>query len=195
MIFDTETAGIPDDYNAPHSDIENWPRMVQLAWESFDTHERRIGANSHVIRPDGFKIPKDAESVHGISTATAKRIGKPVADVLDEFLEALAESSILVAHNLNFDTGILGAEFYRVGIKRPFRHLAQICTMRETTDFCALPGPYGSKWPKLDELHHKLFKKKVTKSHDAGADTATCAKCFFELKRLGIIRITKKRRA
>ncbi len=194
LIFDTETAGLPDDYDAPHSDIENWPRMVQLAWETFDTRGRKIGTKSYVIRPNGFKIPEDAERVHGISTAIAKRIGAPVAGVLDEFMEALGESSVLVAHNLSFDTGILGAEFYRVGNKRPFRHVNRVCTMKEATDYCALPGPYGSKWPKLEELHYKLFRKRVKETHDAGADAATCAKCFFELKRLGVIRIAKKAR-
>lgn len=192
LIFDTETAGLPDDYNAPHSDIQNWPRMVQLAWETFDTHGRKTGARSYVVRPNGFKIPKEAENVHGISTAIANRIGVPVADILDEFLDALGGSSILVAHNLSFDTGILGAEFYRVGTKRPFRRLTHICTMKEATDYCALPGPYGSKWPKLEELHYNLFGKRVKESHDAGVDTATCAKCFFELKRLRVIRIVKK---
>ncbi len=192
LIFDTETTGLPDDYNAPHSDIKNWPRMVQLAWETFDIRGRKIRAKSHVIRPDGFKIPMDAEKVHGISTAIANRIGAPVADVLDEFMDALGESSILVAHNLSFDTGILGAEFYRIGTKRPFRNVTHVCTMKEATDYCALPGPYGSKWPKLEELHHKLFRKRVKETHDAGVDTATCAKCFFELKRLGLIRIAKR---
>src|SRR2546425_6391906 len=114
LIFDTETAGLPDDYNAPHSDIENWPRMVQLAWGTFDIRGRKIGGKSYVIRPDGFKIPMNAEKVHGISTAVAKRVGAPVADVLDEFMDALGESSILVAHNVSFDAGILGAEFYRI---------------------------------------------------------------------------------
>jgi DNA polymerase III epsilon subunit-like protein len=166
--------------------------MVQLAWESFDIRGRKIDAKSYVIRPDGFKIPTDAEKVHGISTAIAKRIGLPVSDVLDEFMHVLDESSVLVAHNLSFDTGILGAEFYRIGTRRPFRHVTNVCTMKEATDYCALPGPYGPKWPKLEELHRKLFRKRVNETHDAGVDTATCAKCFFELKRLGVIRIAKR---
>jgi len=194
LIFDTETAGLPVDYNAPHSDIENWPRMVQLAWETFDIRDRRTDAKSYVIRPDGFRIPADAEKVHGISTSIAKRIGTPIADVLDEFRDALEDSTLLVAHNLSFDTGILGAEFYRIGTKRPFRNLFHICTMKEATDYCALPGPYGYKWPKLEELHHKLFGKKLKEAHDAGTDAAACAKCFFEMKRLRVIRIPKMAR-
>ena len=32
-----------------------------------------------------------------------------------------------------------------------------LCTMKTTTDLLRLPGPYGFKWPKLDELHAFLF--------------------------------------
>ena len=29
--------------------------------------------------------------------------------------------------------------------------------MQSSTNYCKLPGPYGYKWPKLSELHIKLF--------------------------------------
>ena len=31
LVFDTETTGLPKIDNAPLSDFDNWPRMVQLA--------------------------------------------------------------------------------------------------------------------------------------------------------------------
>jgi len=30
LIFDTETTGLPRNYNAPLSDLDNWPRIVQI---------------------------------------------------------------------------------------------------------------------------------------------------------------------
>ena len=36
LIFDTETTGLPRNYNAPISDSENWPRAVQIAWQLHD---------------------------------------------------------------------------------------------------------------------------------------------------------------
>ena len=33
LIFDTETTGLPKNWNAPVSDIDNWPRCVQIAWQ------------------------------------------------------------------------------------------------------------------------------------------------------------------
>jgi hypothetical protein len=66
--------------------------------------------------------------------------------------------------------------------------------MKAATDYCALPGRYGFKWPTLPELHFKLFGKKVKETHDAAADVATCSKCFFELKRLGVVRVRRRAR-
>ncbi len=190
LIFDTETTGVPRLYDAPVSDTENWPRVVQIAWRNCDAHGRKKVSKSYIIRPEGFTIPKEAKRIHGISTSQAKRVGIPIDEVLNEFAEALSESSVVVAHNLQFDLNIISAEFYRIGVRRPFHKQTQVCTMKDSTEHCELPGRFGSyKWPKLPELYFKLFGKSVLETHDAGADVKTCAKCFFELKRLRVIRI------
>jgi DNA polymerase III epsilon subunit-like protein len=60
--------------------------------------------------------------------------------------------------------------------------------MRSSTSFCRIPGgPRGYKWPKLQELHQALFSVEFDAAHDAVADVRACAKCFFELKRRGVI--------
>lgn len=192
LVFDTETTGLPISWNAPITDVDNWPRLVQLAWAAFDTHGHRTGARSYVIRPDGFKIPKTAEQIHGISTEKAKRAGIPVAKALGRFAEALSDASVVVAHNISFDASVVGAEFHRLGIRHQFRRKTHICTKESGTEFCALPGRYGFKWPTLPELHLKLFGKNANEAHDAAVDVATCAKCFFELKRRQIIHISKR---
>jgi len=192
VIFDTETTGLPGSFKAPPSDIDNWPRVVQLAWEAFDTGGRKKGAQSYVVRPDGFKIPREAERVHGISTEIARRAGVPVAEVLGEFVDALGKATVVVAHNFNFDASVVGAELCRLRIRDPFRQKTRVCTMEAATEYCALPGKYGFKWPTLAGLHLKLFGEVVKETHDAAADVATCSKCFFELKRLGLIRLARR---
>lgn len=189
LVFDTETTGLPASRHAPASNVDNWPRVVQLAWEAFDLRGRKTGALCYVIRPDGFKIPRDAERVHGISTSMAKRTGVPVVEVLSAFVEALGNASVVVAHNFKFDANVLGAEFHRLGVRDQFRGKTHVCTMEAATEYCALPGPYGFKWPKLPELYFRLFGKGVKETHDAAADVATCSKCFFALKRLGVVRL------
>lgn len=41
----------------------------------------------------------------------------------------------------------------------------KICTMESTTDFCAIKGPRAYKWPKLSELHYKLFSTGFDQAH------------------------------
>jgi len=32
LFFDTETTGLPKNWKAPVTDLNNWPRLVQLAY-------------------------------------------------------------------------------------------------------------------------------------------------------------------
>jgi len=57
VVFDTETTGLPISYDASPSDVDNWPRVVQVAWETFDHHGRKTDIHSHIVRPEGFTIP------------------------------------------------------------------------------------------------------------------------------------------
>ena len=188
LIFDTETTGLPTRRGAPPSDVGAWPRMVQLAWATYDADGNRVAAQSFLIRPDGFTIPPDAQRVHGISTETAARSGIPVAEALAPFAEAASGASVLVAHNFSYDAGVVGAEFHRLRLANPIPARKHVCTMDESTRYCAIPGPRGFKWPNLEQLHRKLFGKGLGEAHNAEADVESCAKCFFELIRLGVVR-------
>lgn len=192
VVVDTETTGLPISWNAPASDVDNWPRAIQVAWQVFDHRGRQLDDQCHIIRPQGFTIPQDAVDVHGITTSIARRRGAPVARVLRMFAEAVDDAFVLVAHNLKFDAAVLGAEYHRGGKRPPFGRKVHVCTMESSTRYCALPGPYGFKWPNLSELHRELFGKRPRREHDAGADVASCARCFFELKRLGIVHIPSR---
>ncbi|MBU4265916.1 MAG: 3'-5' exonuclease [Candidatus Altiarchaeales archaeon] len=187
LIFDTETTGLPQSWHAPISDSDNWPRLVQIAWLQYDDSEREIGGRSYIIKPEGFGIPQEAVDIHGISTERAGAEGHLLEDILNEFSNAVGQSEVLVAHSLDFDEKIVRAELFRKNIQDNVSGIRKICTMESSTNFCELPGNYGYKWPKLSELHHKLFDTIFEDAHDASVDAATCAKCFFELKKRGII--------
>ena len=75
LIFDTETTGLPRNYNAPISDSENWPRAVQIAWQLHDEKGALLEHKDFLIIPDGYTIPYDAERIHGISTELATEQG------------------------------------------------------------------------------------------------------------------------
>ncbi len=190
LFFDTETTGIPVTWNAPLSDLDNWPRLVQIAWLQYDNKGKELSERNHIIKPEGFTIPLDASQIHGITTERAQREGIALKTVLNEFAMLIDRSRLLIAHNMAFDEKIVGAELLRNRMNNSLAQTQKICTMETSTDYCKLPGDYGFKWPKLTELHSKLFGDGFNEAHNAAVDIRACAKCFWELKRRGIIKIS-----
>lgn len=190
LFFDTETTGLPRSWNAPVTDLSNWPRMVQLAWLMYDSSGEEIARGNDIIRPDGFRIPKSAGMVHGITTEKAMEEGIPLAEALGKFADMLEEAEYLIAHNISFDEKIIGAEFLRAEMTSGLFEIRQICTMKSSINFCQLPGKFGGyKNPSLTQLHTRLFGKGFDDAHDALADVIACADCFFELRNQGIIAV------
>lgn len=187
MIIDCETTGLPRNWKAPIADLDNWPRVIQLAWSLYGKSNEQVQSVVHLVRPNGFAIPTDAQRIHHISTEQALVEGKALQEVLREFSDAACQSEIVVAHNIKFDEQVISAEYLRLNLNLPFANKKRVCTMEQSVDFCKLPGPYGFKWPTLSQLHWKLFNSEYEEAHDAGADVAACARCFFELKKLGIV--------
>ena len=173
LIFDTETTGLPKNWNAPITDTDNWPRCVQIAWQLHDSMGELVEHQDYLIQPDGFNIPYDAEQVHGISTELAKQEGEKLEIVLNRFNEALSKATHLVGQNLGFDLNIMGSEFYRAGIETVLgaKPVLDTCT-EKTAELCQIPGGrYGKfKLPTLTELHQELFGEAFVEAHNATAD-------------------------
>lgn len=188
LFFDTETTGLPKNWKAPVTDLNNWPRMVQLAFLYYDANGNLLSSKDYIIRPEEYKIPYEASRIHGITQETAINKGVSLSSVLQDFAVLIEDARCLVAHNMSFDEKIVGCEFLRKKMKNPIPFKNRICTMESTTDFCAIPGYYGNKWPKLSELHNKLFKTGFDEAHNAAVDITATAKCFWELKKLGVLK-------
>lgn len=187
LFFDTETTGLPRRRDAPVTDLSNWPRLVQLGYLLTDTQGSPIARGDFIIRPEGFTIPVSSTQIHGITNDRALREGHPLKSVMNHFHVLVNKAAYLVAHNMAFDEKIIGAEFLRNGLTNPIPGKARICTMQRTINFCAIPGPYGYKWPSLQDLHRKLFGTSFTGAHNAATDIQMTCKCFWELRRRGMI--------
>ncbi|MBC7417009.1 MAG: DNA polymerase III subunit alpha, partial [Pedobacter sp.] len=188
LIFDTETTGLPRNYNAPISDVKNWPRCIQIAWQLHDEMGRLVAHESYLVKPYGFNIPYDAERIHGISTELAEERGIVIEEVLQKFLVVLSKTKFIVGQNLGFDVNIMGAEFFRVGINQSLVEIPLLDTCTEiTAGLLKLPGGRGGKFklPTLTELHQYLFGSPFNEAHNATADVEATSKCFFELIRTG----------
>lgn len=189
LFFDTETTGVPRNYKAPSSDTANWPRLVQLSWITQDEDGQTLTKGNLIIRPEGFTIPVEASNIHGITTERALREGISLSEALEQFMEDARGAKVLVGHNIGFDVKVLGCEFFRVYGNDPIMNMPTIDTMALSTNFCKIPGYYGYKWPKLQELHVKLFGEEFEDAHDSSADIAATEKCYWKLKELGVIKV------
>jgi DNA polymerase III epsilon subunit-like protein len=188
LFFDTETNGKALDFNAPVDDLDNWPRIAQLGWQVYNVSHELISEGSYLIKPDGWEIPQEQFFIdNNMSTERCEEFGIPISEALDKFLVDLTKSKFLIAHNLSFDINVVGAELIRLNKSIP-SDITQICTMKASTDFCAIKARWGFKWPTLTELHTKLFNEGFEGAHDALDDVKACARSFFKLEELGIIK-------
>ena len=179
LVLDTETTGL-----LPHD------RIVSICWAIYDADGHEISTEHHIIYPEGFTIPADATAVHGITTQYARQHGIPVEDALTSLRDGIAlhMPRLYVGHNVSYDRPIVLNEYARVAAEENLSSLATFCTMKSTTHLCRLPRYNGGyKWPTLSELHRHLFGCSHASAHDAQADVRACAKCFFELRRIGLV--------
>ncbi len=191
LIFDTETTGLPDK-GYDYTYTEKWPRVVQLAWQLHDEFGELVTHGNEVIYPEDFIIPYTAQNIHGISTELAKKIGKPLDEVLKKFFEAWEKAEFIVGHNLEFDRDVIAAELLRLGKDEKFLFEKKILNTASertagVTKIVRGKGKTGRyKIPTLEELYEFLFKEKFEFAHNASADVEANARVFFELIRRGV---------
>jgi DNA polymerase III subunit epsilon len=98
IVLDTETTGL---------DPLKGDRLVEIACVELFNH-LPTGKSYHTYINPNRDVPREAEAVHGLSTAFLK--DKPdfrqIADAFHEFIG----DTLLVIHNASFDVGFLNAE-------------------------------------------------------------------------------------
>ncbi len=186
LFFDTETTGLPRNFKAPYTDVNNWPRIVQLAWILSDG-EQIISQSNNIIKVD-FPIPVESSRIHGITNAVSLEKGREIGPVLLDFIEDVESSDVLICHNLNFDLTVLQAELLRLSLN-PELKKKMFCTMKSSVEYCKLPGNYGFKWPKLEELYKICFQENLENAHDAMVDVQATYRIFNKLRLENIFQI------
>lgn len=209
LVLDTETTGLPRDKYATSSNYNKWDnaRLVQIAWEFYNPAKECILRESFIIIPDNFEIPQVVVNIHGISTERAYSEGVQLLGVLDKLQDLLKYNPILVAHNIQFDSGIILAELYRyqhkvntlntLNMGDYTQHLNSnliaknktiidnsVVMWNNCTKHCTmLMGTHpGKKWPKLVNLYQECFGHVPPyELHRADNDVLICAKIYFHL--------------
>ncbi|WP_185848985.1 DNA polymerase III subunit alpha [Blattabacterium cuenoti] len=188
LIVDTETTGLPVSYNLPIIHVENWPRIVQISWQSHNVIGDLIEFKNFIVKPDHYDIPFNAFKIHGITNKIAKKYGVDLNFVLHEFQKSFEKSQCFIGHNLKFDIKVIECEFFRKKKEISFKRKKILDTKEISTPYCKLSGSGKKlKWPTLSELYQKLFEEKIPNLHNASNDVKATARSFLELLRIGII--------
>lgn len=179
LFVDTETSGVPRSMNAPVSDLDNWPFVLQVAWRVYDPTGILIKAENHFIWEPEIYIEQSSVRIHGITEKDLSAKGKNRKEVMWMLLADLkVYKPVIVGHFVEFDSKMLQVAFYRCGLKHSLKKYRHFCTMRSTTEYTRFPN---HDYPKLGDLYLGLFNEKMPSEHDAAADAEATARCFFEL--------------
>ena len=191
IIFDVETTGFSKMRDPPLVESKWWPYIVQISWMVFDTEREKVEkTRDYIIKlaPHIF-IPPSATKIHGIDRAVSDSKGITIKKALKYFTADLMRSDFLIAHNIDFDSSILSAEYHRNNLIDWMGRWRgrKICTMKLGNSICNIKyihpvtGKKLKKYPKLVELHNHLLKSVPENLHNSLIDVYVCFRCFYKL--------------
>lgn len=185
LFVDTETSGIPQDWNQPYSVEGNWPYILQVAWIIYTHDGKEVKTENHYLRPDNYAITPESGSVHGLTMQFLRDNGQDRRDIMQRLQTDLQEyEPLVVAHFMQLDFHMMGVGFHRSGLTNPLPGLPTFCTMLFTE---RLLRPAGERYLRLADLYQRLFHESLHRQHDALVDAYATARCFFRLREQGAI--------
>jgi DNA polymerase III epsilon subunit-like protein len=209
LVFDTETTGLPKTKILNPDTLNLWPHIVQFSYVIYDTDINDIveSSDSIIKVAEGLIIPEESIKFHGITNKISKRKGVEIQMILNEFFYYLRNVDMLVGHNVSFDINMVKVEMLRLiysnnanvteidklGYKYDlhfltnFKNICCTCSLKESIELCNITAldrsgkPY-LKYPKLIELHEKLFESSPNNLHNSFNDILVTLRCFMKLK-------------
>jgi DNA polymerase III epsilon subunit-like protein len=192
LVFDTETTGLPtNNYEAQRGRWYNyWGHIVQLSWVLYDTDTNNIlQKEDKIIKlPESIELPQESVNIHGITREIMANVGIEITDALSLFRNSLQLCNVIVGHNIDFDINMVRAEMIRSGAIDYFLMLNVpiVCTMKSNRKFCKIlttskrTGRKYYKYPKLMELHEKIYGCVPANLHNALVDVIVCLRCYMK---------------
>lgn len=190
MIYcglDTETTGLPNQrLDAKH---EEQARVVQLALKLVSKEGRVISQFSSLIRPSGWReIHPKAFEAHGITKEDCAKFGIEAEKAFYVFKHYADLADMVVAHNADFDKGMMAIESKALGIEMP--KIDWHCTMKQATPICKVPptdamvraGRTHYKNANLTEALKIICGEDLEGAHDAMVDVTGCMKIFLAMQ-------------
>jgi len=210
-VFDTETTGLPKTKIINDLSLHLWPHIVQFSYIIYDTKLKKIIKTVDLIIriPENINISDEVSEIHGITNFISQTSKYTIENALIEFSNDYLNYNIdlIVGHNLAFDINMLKIELIReisnttnLSDKMSFSQLLEnlnepipeecpklFCTMKQSIELCGLKtiSKYGkeyNKFPKLNELHIKLFNSSPRNLHNSLNDVLICLRCYYMLE-------------
>ena len=191
-VFDTETTWF---INKKETDLNKQPRIIQFAWIIWNfenlifLEKERINI---LINPS-IPIPFQSSNVHNIYDIDVKD-ALSIEYVIDNIIWHINNVDVIIWHNIEYDENMIKLELKRLNKEYLYSPKQVICTMKSSINYCALEWNWNRfKYPKLWELHKKIFNKYFIWAHDALTDVEATLKCFIELVNNWIIKVQNKK--
>jgi DNA polymerase-3 subunit epsilon len=184
--YDTETTGLPL-WEIP-SDDPKQPHVTQVAAILFDdaTEVERMDA---YVKPDGWTVSEEITKLTGITMEHLMDVGRPIKDVIEQFMAMLGKSEGRVAHNDVFDARMLRIELSRLyGKDDPcvdvWKNFPSFCTMNESKSICRIPAKTVGKYknPKLVEAYEFFFCEPPKVQHNAMDDAESALAIYHKIR-------------
>lgn len=194
LVFDTETTGLPENRNDTNPQwYKKHPHIVQISWILYDSNKSKmLNISDYIVKvPEDVNIPEESSNIHGITKEKNMKEGVSINKIISEFLIMLEHTDVIVGHNIDFDIKMVKAEFLRNGCVDPFlvqKHIPIYCTMEKGKRICKIlatskrTGRKYYKWPKLVELHKKLFGTEPRDLHNSLTDIYVTLRCFCAME-------------
>jgi DNA polymerase III epsilon subunit-like protein len=208
LVFDTETSGLPKSRFISPDTLDKWPHIVQFSYIIFDTETNElIEIKNNVVKiPESFIISPESINIHHITNEISSKIGLEIEDIIEEFFYYFMNScDKLIGHNISFDINMLKVELLRIiyynnsaltqkkiKLFKSYLHYLTnytsiCCTLKDSIDLCNIivMDKYGKpykKYPKLVELHEKLFNIVPNNLHNSLIDILVTLRCFMKMK-------------
>lgn len=187
LFIDTETSGVPQRWDRPYADTQNWPSVIQVAWIICDSVGREIKRSSMYIFEKDIEITKESQRVHGINAEFLQQHGRRRKDVLRKLAYDVAKyPAVIIGHFIELDIHVLSSDYYRAQLKNPFINQTFFCTMLDSKKYAINPAV---DYLRLPQLYEFLFDRTPEETHEAEQDAQLTAQCYLELRSRGAITI------
>lgn len=172
-IFDTETTGLIKNSRLA---LDKQPSVIEFYGELVDDATGEVKKEVEFLAYPGFPLEPIITQITGLTDADL--INQPKFAVnIHRVVDFFAGAEEAVAHNLQYDRGMIGFEMARAGID--FVWPAKLtCTVQRTEH---LKGHRLN----LSKLHELLFGQPFDGAHRAREDVKALTRCFLELRKRG----------